>query len=219
MKKLLLTTLVTLGLAGCGSQMTTTDAGTNTENDAGVDAGPTALDFSSGGMIMAHLEGKTMLMTGTDIPSHPNGYDEDKNYGSATQCYKQVKIATLGGQFNVTSDLGTLASSAGADGGTVTTCDHSTSTQQAAFTSTAVLIENVKNNGECFDITSTYVGFKQEGRGMISADGKTVTLELFFSATGHRCADGAVGGSGVTLVNSVGQFPFSGDAKQVYRVQ
>ncbi len=197
----------------CGA-MTTTDAGV----DAGTttDAGMTSNDFSTSGKILAHLEGKTMVMTGTDIPSHPNGFNENLNFGANTQCYNRVRIATLASNFQVSSDLGTFNSTP--DAGIAGMCDRATVSNMASFTSSAVLIENVRNNGECFDITSTYTGFSQQGRGSISADGKTVTLELFFAATGHRCADGAVGATGVQLATSGGPVAFTGNAKQIYRL-
>jgi hypothetical protein len=190
-------------LVACGTPMTGSDGGT-------------ALDFSTSAKILAYLEGKTMTMQGADIPSHPNGFNENYNFGANTQCYQKVAISTLASNFQVTSDLGTLIMNA--DGGAVGTCDHATKSNTVMFTSTAVLIENVSNNGECFDITSTYTGFSQQGRGKISADGKTVTLELFFAATGHRCADGAVGATGVQLSTMGGPVPFTGNAKQVYRI-
>jgi hypothetical protein len=78
-------------------------------------------------------------------------------------------------------------------------------------------VENVATDGSCFDFTVTYTGFGQEGRGCISPDGKKAILELFFNgqATGHRCADGAVGSSGVTVNGNA----FTGDAVQIYEVQ
>ena len=137
-----------------------------------------------------------MVMTGTDIPSHPNGFNENLNFGANTQVYNKVSISTLASNFQVTTDLGTFNSTP--DAGIVGMCDRATKSNTVSFTSTAVLIENVTNNGECFDITSTFNGFSQQGRGSISADGKTVTLEFFFNASGHRCADGAVGATGVS---------------------
>lgn len=210
------------GLVACGSPMSTTDAGTGGGSGSGSDAGTgggggsTTLDFSTSAKISAYLEGKTMVMTGADIPTSPNGFNENLNFGANTQCYQKVSIATLAGNFNVTSDLGTL--NANADGGIVGMCDRTTKSNTSSFTSTAVLIENVSNNGECFDITATYTGFSQQGRGKISADGKTVTLELFFAATNHRCADGAVGASGVMLSTQNGPVAFTGNAQQVYRI-
>lgn len=212
MKKLLLTcALVAVGgLVACGANPGPADGGTG-------DAGTSAPDYSTSNRIFAHLEGKTMVMTGTDIPTSPNGFNENIDFGASTQCYQKVSIATLSSQFTVTSDLGTLNKMA--DAGIVGMCDRTTRANTVSFTSTAVLIDNVSNNGECFDITATFNGFKQEGRGSISADGKTVTLEFFFAATGHRCADGAVGATGVMLATQAGPVAFTGNAKQVYRVQ
>jgi hypothetical protein len=211
---ILVCALSAVAMSACGAMTPTNDAGNN-PTDAGADAG-TGNDYSTPAKISAHLEGKTMVMTGNDIPSHPNGFNENYNFGANTQCYNKVSIATLAGNFQVTSDLGTFNSIP--DAGIAGMCDRTTKANTASFTSTAVLIENVRNNGECFDITATYTGFSQQGRGSISADGKTVTLELFFAATGHRCADGAVGASGVQLSTMNGPVPFTGNAKQVYRL-
>jgi hypothetical protein len=217
MKKHLILVAAFAGLVGCGT-VTTTDAGVDagTMMDGGSDAGVT-LDLTTDIKIFAYLEGKTMVMTGADIPSSPNGFNENINFGAATQCYHKTSIAVLAGNFNVTSDLGQFNSIP--DAGVAGMCNRAVKTTTQTFSSTTILIENVKNNAECFDFTATYVGFKQEGRGKISPDGKTVTLELFFAATGHRCADGAVGATGVKLATSAGAVPFAGDAKQVYRVQ
>ncbi len=172
--------------------------------------------LTSASAINTYLEGKTMVMAGSDIPADPDGYDENTNYGSATQCYNKSTIQILSGTWNVTSVLGTLngAASSGATG----TCDTTTpSGSPLMFSSTAVDIENVQGNATCFDITVTYAGFAQDGRGTISADGKTVELELYFSgqATGDKCANGAVGASGVQLNGAA----FTGNAVQTYRVQ
>jgi hypothetical protein len=205
MKKNLMLAAAVAGLVGCGSTTTT---------DAGVDAG-TTLDFSTPVKIVDYLEGKTMVMTGTDIPTSPLGFSENLYLAAATQCYNKVSIQTLAGNFIVTSDLGQLNRP---DGGVVGTCDRTVKAATVAFTSSALLIEHVANNGGCFDITATYTGFKQEGRAKISADGKTVTMELYFAALGHRCADGAVGSGGVTVVTSAGSVAFTGNAQQVYRI-
>jgi hypothetical protein len=150
---ILLGALVAVGLSACGA-MTSTDAGI----DAGTsDAGN---DFSTAGKILAHLEGKTMVMTGMDIPTSPNGFNENLYFGANTQCYTKVSISTLASNFQVASDLGTL--NRNADGGIVGMCDRTTIANTASFTSTAVLIENVANNGQCFDSTSTYTGFSQQ---------------------------------------------------------
>lgn len=224
--KILVSALLALGaLMACGSPSSNPDAGTGGGSGGGATTGGgggttgggagTTLDLSTAAKINAYLEGKTMTMQGADIPSHPNGFSEDLNFGASSQCYAKVVISQLAGQFNVTSDLGTIV--ANADGGPVGECDH-VKANTASFTSTAVLIENVQGNADCFDITATYNGFKQEGRGKISADGKTVTLELFFAATGHRCADGAVGASTVKISVQGNLVNFTGNAQQVYRI-
>ncbi len=157
--------------------------------------------------ISSFLDGKALVMEGSMIPSHPNGYDQDVDFGAATQCYMKVTMAPLGGKIRVTSELGTLTESG---------CDRMRLSGEASFDSTAVLIENVGGDAECFDFTITYPGFGQEGRGTINAERTELDLELFFKdqATGHRCADGAVGAPTVTLNQQL----FTGDALQRYRI-
>ncbi|ATB30159.1 hypothetical protein [Melittangium boletus] len=211
MKKQLLSAVVlcALGLVGCGVEDPPTTPTPTNPND-----GP---KYNTQAKINAALAGKTLVMTGADIPSFPNGYDEDINYGQATQCYQSVTMTVEGEQlYKVTSVLGTLlnAPKVGDKG----ECDHDAVLTQLEFTSTAVLLENVKADGSCFDVTYTFPGgVVQEGRGQVSQDGKTLKLELFFvnQATGHRCADGAVGASTVILKGA----PFTGNAVQTYTIQ
>jgi hypothetical protein len=211
MKKQLLSAvmLCALGFAGCGEGETIDSTGNDNPNT------PAAKKFDTSAKILAHLEGKTMVMQGPDIPSHPNGFDEDVNFGSASQCYKSVAMAVASGTFNVTSTLGTLrdAPTIGAKG----SCDHTTVAGTLQFSSTNTLIENIQGDGECFDVTFTYTGFQQEGRGKISADGKTLMLELYFKdkAVNIRCANGAVGATGVKVNGA----DHTGDSRQIYTIQ
>lgn len=184
------------------------------------DAAPAGLcgaapSYDTAAKIEAFLEGKTVVMEGADIPSHPNGYDEDVNFGSATQCYKKVTMAIASGNYNVTSELGTLNNAP--NQGDKGECDHNTKSNEVTFASTVAKVENVATDGSCYDFTATYTGFAQEGRGCITPDGKKLVLELYFKdqATGHRCADGAVGAATVTLNGSA----FAGDSKQIYVIQ
>ena len=57
--------------------------------------------FSTSSKIQAFLDGKTLSMVGPAIPSHPNGFDEDVNYGQATQCYRNVTMKPQGGRIQV----------------------------------------------------------------------------------------------------------------------
>ncbi|MCC7382839.1 MAG: PHB depolymerase family esterase [Deltaproteobacteria bacterium] len=192
------------GDGGVSGPVTGADGGT----------GPT-LNLGSASQIMAYLEGKTLVMEGASIPTHPNGFDENVNYGQATQCYHYVTMRPQAGRFQVVSQLGTLknAPNTGDHG----TCDHDAVANELTFDSTAVLMENVRDNGACFDFTITFPGFGQEGRGKISPDGSTLTLELFFKdqATGHRCSSGEVGAATVTLSGA----SFTGDARQTYAIR
>jgi hypothetical protein len=200
MKKLIASTVAALALAACGS------------SDPAVTPPPT---LTSAAAIATYLDGKTMLMTGADIPTHPNGYSQDMNFGASTQCYKSTSIAIAAGTWSVTSQLGTLNGAPNV--GNTGTCDRTTPLGTPLnFSSSTVLIENVAGNATCFDITVTYTGFSQEGRAAFSADGKTLRMELFFGgrATGHRCASGAVGASTVILSTVA----FTGNAVQTYRL-
>jgi hypothetical protein len=176
--------------------------------------GTDAARFGSASRILAHLDGKTLVMEGAAIPSHPNGFDEDMNFGQATQCYHKVAMRPLAGKLQIQSQLGTLkdAPSPGDHG----SCDHEAMSAELSFDSTAMLIENVKDGGACFDFTVTFPGFGQEGRGSIADDGSTFVIEMFFKdqATGHRCAQGNVGDRTVTL----NQNPFTGNAQQRYLI-
>jgi len=203
MKKMLMSAVVlcALGTVGCG-------------DDTGNGPDTTGPKYNTPEKLATFFEGKTMVMEGDNIPSHPNGFSEDVDFGSASQCYSKVTLSVAGGNYTARSIKGTLRDTASG----AKDCDHSTSAGEAGnFTSTAVLIENVAADGSCFDVTYTYPGFKQEGRGVVSQDGKTVKLELFFEgrATGHRCAAGAVGAQTVTH-NGVA---FTGNAVQTYTVQ
>jgi hypothetical protein len=184
----------------------------NGRPDAG---GNPTLRFDNAGDIIAFLEGKDMVMEPGDIPTHPNGLDEDVNFGQATQCYNQVLMHYQAGRIQVASKLGTLRNAPNPqDRGE---CDHAAIASELSFESTAVLIENVRDNGACFDITITYPGFGQEGRGSMAADGSRLVLELFFKdqATGHRCNNGEVGVPSVQLSGAA----FAGDAQQSYQVR
>src|SRR5688572_21158666 len=121
--------------------------------------------------ITEFLNGKTLTMEGAAIPTHPNGYDQNVDFGAATQCYMRVVMSPLGGKIRVVSQLGTLSDSG---------CDRMRLSGEASFDSTAVLIENVEGQAECFDFTITYPGFGQEGRGRINAEKTELTLEIFF---------------------------------------
>lgn len=206
MKKKLLSAVVlcALGFAGCGG------------DDTNTPPAPVVPKFDTEGHIRTWLDGKKLLMEGANIPSHPNGLDEDVNYGSATQCYTKVEMVVANNNFQVTSTLGTLKNAPAV--GNKGECDHATANgSPLSFTSTVSLIENVKADASCFDITITYTGFKQVGRGSLSEDGKTLTLELFFegAASGANCAAGAVGSGNITLKSGAA---FTGDARQIYTV-
>ena len=202
-----LTAVVSLTGACGGEDLYGYRTGTSTPAETGQFGTPSKID--------AYLEGKSLIMEGNSIPSHPNGYDEHTNFGQATQCYKKVTMNPQAGRYTVTSELGTLGGAPNV--GDRGTCDRATFSAELEFASTAALVANVRGDGECFDFTITYPGFGQEGRGSLTNAGKTLTLELYFKdqATGHRCADGDVGDATVTL----SQNPFGGDARQVYSVE
>jgi hypothetical protein len=205
MKKKLLSAVMVgaLGLVGCG------DDGKDPDPNP-----PPAKKFDTAEKIRTHLEGKALVMEGINIPSHPNGYNEDTNFGSATQCYEKVTMSVSGGNFAVTSTLGTLRDAPNA--GNTGTCEPVALGTPLTFTSTAVLIENVKGDGECFDISVTYPSFRQVGRASLSDEGRTLALELYFDsqAAGATCEAGLVGSRTVRLNNA----DFTGNAVQTYSV-
>lgn len=204
-------------LAACGDDTGGGAGGTGgtggSASSSSSSSGTASNPYDTADKINAYLDGKTLTMAGADIPSHPNGFDENVNFGQATQCYNKTVMTPAAQAWHVVSTLGTLNNAPNT--GDTGTCDNATAGVEVAFDSTAILVENV--SATCFDFTATYVGFGQEGRGSISADGKTVKLELFFSgqATGHRCADGAVGATGVMIKGAA----FSGNAVQTYQVK
>jgi hypothetical protein len=173
---------------------------------------PPVMDFSTAALIEAYIDGKPLIMAGEDIPSHPNGYSEDMNFGQATQCYASVTMNFGAGIFHVVSELGTLENAP--QQGDTGECNHDLVLAPVTFDSVSHIIENVTDNGACFDFTVNYGAFGQEGRGRITEG--TVELELYFKdqATGIRCADG-LPGAGATALNGA---PFAGNALQVFRI-
>ncbi|OJT21289.1 hypothetical protein BO221_26025 [Archangium sp. Cb G35] len=215
MKKQLLSAVVlcALSVVGCEEDLTPTpDAGT-TDTDAGTDAG-TEIKYNTADKVFTFLEGKTMVMEGANIPSHPNGINENLLYDPSTQCYNKVTMQMASRNLTVTSVRAVVEGASGQ--GSVGDCNRDNIRDTLApFVSTVVNIENVKEDGTCFDITATFNGFSQSGRGLISQDGTKVQLELYFAATGHRCADGAVGANTVKLNGNA----FTGNAIQTYVIQ
>lgn len=194
MKKKLLSAvmLCALGVVACGDD----------DTDA-----PAQIKLDSQANILAFLDGKTLVMEGANIPSHPNGFSEDLDLGANSQCYNKVTILAGGQSVTVDSDLGTIQSGQ---------CNRDAKRDGQPFTTTSIAIQNVAADGSCFDVDFNFNGFAQQGRGSFSSDRKTLKLELFFSgqASGHRCADGAVGASTVKQ----GTAAFTGNAVQTYVV-
>lgn len=187
-----------------------------TEATSGASSGSSAsLMLSSPAAINAYLEGKTMVMTGADIPPYPLGYNENVNYGTATQCWDKITIQTGSSSlWRVTFVLGTLDGAAATAATGV--CDNKTPSGSPFVATGSIAIANVQGSATCFDLDASSLN-SSSGRGSISADGKTVSLELYINgqASGDTCADGAVGSRGVTLNGK----PFTANAVQVYRIQ
>lgn len=206
MKKKLLSAVMTsaLCLVGCGEADPVDNGPDNTPN------------LSTAQGILTFLEGKTLTMRGDDIPTHPNGFSEDINFGASSQCYQSVTMSVQGGNFRVDSVPGTIegAPNAGQQG----TCNPDLPQNALSFTSTVVSIESVSANGECFDVAFTFPGFRQVGRGSFSADQRRLDLELFFEggATGANCAAGGVGSATVNQVIGGQSAAFTGSAVQSY---
>jgi len=191
-------------IVGCGEN---NEDNNTTDNNTAENNMMTGLDLSTQAKIEAFFEGKVLTMEGEDIPTEPNGFNENLDLGPNTQCYNQTLIEFVPSTFNLTTTTGVLENMM---------CNRMAVGTQLMFSTTSHAISNIQNNGECFDIDFTFNGFGQEGRASINAEGTEVKMELFFTgqATGHRCADGAVGASGVTL----NMAEFAGDAVQVYKV-
>lgn len=181
-----------------------------------MDAGTNAVSLMNESQILAFLESKTLVMEPSGVPSHPNGFDANVNFGQATQCIHRVELSVSAGNFRLKTEMGTLKNAPQVED--VGECDRSTpSGQTFSFDTTSSKLENVRDDGGCFDLTLTYAGFGQEGRGGFTPDRTQLLLELFFrdQAVGHRCADGDVGDATITL----NQEAFTGDAVQVYQVE
>jgi hypothetical protein len=207
MKKKLLSALMlcSLGLVvGCGDD----DEGTTPPPPPPTDETPNTPNtprLDSQANILAFLDGKTLVMEGANIPSHPNGISENLDFGANSQCYNRVTILGGGQGITVDSDLGTIQNGK---------CNRDAKRDGTPFSTTSIAIQNVAADGSCFDVDFNFNGFAQQGRGSFSADRKTLKLELFFSgqASGNRCADGAVGSSTVKQ----GTTTFTGNAVQTY---
>lgn len=201
--------------------MVDTDAGSNPDAGNGPADSGTAADLNSPTRILAFLEGKTLTMEGNNIPTHPNGFSQDFDFGAATQCYNQTTISIAGGNFSITSIAGTLVGAAPA-----TTCDRSMpGATIGPFTSNTVTINNVNApRADCFDVQIDFTGFTQVGRAKFAPDLSQVWMELYFAAnspSGHTCADGAVGPQtgAVTQTIQGNVLPFTGDAVQKYVIE
>jgi hypothetical protein len=188
----------------------------------GSGGGVQAMTLDTPAKVSAYLEGKKLRMTGADIPSHPNGFNENVFFGPNTQCYHSTTIDVASGNFNVAAELGTWRSLDGGTPmtGTVGSCDRATVSGPFSATSMAVLIQNVKGDAECFDLDVTFNSYAQEGRGSIDQASGKVNLELFFKngAVNNRCADGNPGATGVKQVVMGMQYAFTGNAVQTYAV-
>lgn len=210
------------GTGGSGGSGGSAGGSTGGGSGGGTGGGAQMVTLDTAAKINAYLEGKRLTMVGADIPSHPNGLNENAYFGASTQCYKSTIINVMAGNFNVTAELGTWRS---LDGGTPMTgtlgqCDRTTVSGPFSATSTAVLIQNVTGNATCFDIEVTYNSYAQEGRGSIDQTTGKVKLELYFknAAVNNKCADGNPGATGVKQVVMGTQYPFAGNAVQTYTV-
>jgi hypothetical protein len=210
LRRLAVLSCTSFAFVGCGDggSPSNPDAGEDGERDSG-----STFDVDSASDILDYLEGKTLTMEGAAIPSHPFGFDERTNLGANTQCYQRVTLGQSGGNWAFETVHGTLNDAPNVND--TGTCDHTTSSRQLTVVSTALGFENVMSS--CFDVTITFNNFGWEGRGTFSADGRALSLELYFpnQASGHRCANGAVG-SATVQVNGT---PFTGNAVQAFTVE
>ena len=189
---------------------------------SGTAGGMATVTLDTAAKVSTYLEGKKLEMLGADIPSHPNGFNENAYFGASTQCYHSTTITVAAMNFNVAAELGTWRSLDGGTpmNGTLGSCDRATVAGPFAATSTAVLIQNVSGNADCFDIDVTFNSYAQEGRGSIDQTTGKAKLELYFKngSVNNRCADGNPGATGVKQVVMGMQYPFTGNAVQTYTV-
>jgi hypothetical protein len=203
------------------SPATAGDAGSS----SGLTDGSVSLVLDTPAAINAYLAGKTMVENGADLPHDPDGRNENTITAGEFHCWNKSTIQiSPSGEWQNTVLLGTETKTG--DSGDSGTCETaSVFGAPIPFTAPAASIINVQGNATCFDIDVPYT-FKgsvtpspeNSGRGSISADGKTVSLEVYFTAQrppGDSCADGPVGSPGVTI----GGVAFTGNAVQVYRIQ
>lgn len=112
--------------------------------DAAVRDAAAVNPFNTVAAVKAFFDGKTVVMEGSNIPTHPQGANENMNLGpAATQCLHKVTIKlNEAPQMVVTTELGTLNGAPTV--GSVGTCDRTTKLGEPfAFTTTSVVIENV----------------------------------------------------------------------------
>ncbi len=212
----MIVTLMAVGFtAGCssssGSGGSTEGASSDSSSSSssGSSSGSTpdgsALTLDTPDAIDAYLDGKTMVMTGADIPPDLVGVNENTG-----QCWNKIAVQISSSDvWSVTFVPGTLSG----------TCDHSSVSGSPVTVMDSYAITNVQGNAACFDLSSRSMGtaLNNSGRGSISPDGKMLSAELYVKgqATGDTCADGPVGSHTVILNGT----PFTGNAVQVYRIQ
>ncbi|MEO1483788.1 MAG: hypothetical protein AAFU77_16895 [Myxococcota bacterium] len=201
LKSLVAPLALALVFAACGDD----------DGESNDDMGPP--DFTTGQNILNFLDGATLTMRGDNIPTHPNGFFEGLDAGAATQCYNETLITVASGQFSINSQLGTLENLMPVGDFMIGECNRDEVSGPFSDVTTAV---SFTGDADCFDISVTYTGFAQEGRGSINADGTELRMELYFATqpAGATCGDGAVG-DGADTVNGV---EFTGDATQIYVV-
>ena len=85
-----------LGTAGCDDDTDDDDADMMVGGE-----GEGEMTFPNPAAIEGYISGKTLVMAGDDIPSHPNGFSEDLDLGPNTQCYNRVALTFDGGAFNL----------------------------------------------------------------------------------------------------------------------
>jgi len=155
----------------------------------------TACDRTKKDCLQSLINGFTWLMKGSEqIPPNILGLSESI-FNTSSLCYAETRFIARKAQgtdavFSVENKMGTP------NAGPNNTCGHDSPVGDftAPTVSTNVSITPVSKT--CFDINISYNLVRQEGRGNISDDGKTLKLELYnggLSPSLHRCANGEVG--------------------------
>src|SRR5687768_12956017 len=84
------------------------DGSTPPMQQPAMDAGTTQVPLTNESQVLAFLDGRTLVMSADGVPSHPNGFDANINFGQATQCIHRVVMTVSAGNFRLMTEMATL---------------------------------------------------------------------------------------------------------------